>query len=115
LTSDPNLSRISSRNGDRFRGYSDLAIVYEGSSEDIPVRVPDVSTTGMFVNTPRHFPEGAVIKVSFRLIRSDFEVNARAEVRYCLRGVGVGIQFVDISPEAQAAIEDELESQGRSL
>jgi hypothetical protein len=109
LTTDPNISRIISRNGDRFRGYGDLSIVYEGSSEEIPVRVPDVSTTGMFINTARHFTEGAVIKVHFRLIRSNYEVNARAEVRYCLRGVGVGIQFVDISPQDQAAIEHELE------
>jgi hypothetical protein len=109
LTTDSNINRIISRNGDRFRGYGDLAIVYEGSSEEIPVRVPDVSTTGMFVNTPRHFPEGAVIKVHFRLLRSNYEVNARAEVRYCLRGVGVGVQFVDISPQDQAAIEQELE------
>jgi hypothetical protein len=103
------MSRISSRNGDRFRGYSDLSIVYEGSSEEIPVKVPDVSTTGMFINTARHFTEGAVIKVHFRLIRSNHEVNTRAEVRYCLSGVGVGIQFVDISPEDQAAIEQELD------
>src|SRR4051794_20031251 len=103
------MSRISSRNGDRFRGYSDLAIVYEGSSEEIPVRVPDVSTTGMFINTARHFTEGAVIKVHFRLIRSDREINTRAEVRYCLSGVGIGIQFLDISPDDQAAIEQEIE------
>jgi hypothetical protein len=112
LNTDPSTSRISSRNGDRFRGYSDLAIVYEGSSEEIPVKVPDVSTTGMFINTARHFPEGAVIKVHFRLIRSNHEVNTRAEVRYCLSGVGVGIQFVDISAEDQAAIEQELEQIG---
>jgi hypothetical protein len=110
LSSDPNMSRISSRSADRFRGYSDLSIVYEGSSEEIPVKVPDVSTTGMFINTARHFPEGAVIKVHFRLLRSDHEVNARAEVRYCLSGVGVGVQFVDISPDDQAAIEAELDS-----
>jgi hypothetical protein len=109
LSTDPSMSRISSRSGDRFRGYSDLSIVYEGSSEEIPVKVPDVSTTGMFINTARHFTEGAVIKVHFRLIRLNHEVNTRAEVRYCLSGVGIGIQFVDISPDDQAAIEQELE------
>jgi hypothetical protein len=99
---------MASRFSDRFRGYRDLSINYEGSSEEIAVRVPDVSTTGMFINTARHFAEGSVIKVRFRLMRSDFEVTARAEVRYCLAGVGIGVQFVDISPEAQAAIEQEL-------
>ncbi|MCU1285101.1 MAG: hypothetical protein JWO13_1451 [Acidobacteriales bacterium] len=101
--------RISNRSADRYRGYSDLSIVYEGSSENIPVHVPDVSTTGMFINTSRHFPEGAVIKVRFRLVRSNLEITARAEVRYCLTGVGIGVQFVDISAEDQAAIEQELQ------
>jgi len=32
----------------------------------------------------------------------------RAEVRYCLPDVGVGVEFIDIAPEAKAAIEDEL-------
>jgi hypothetical protein len=108
LTSKPKEQPLPSRFADRFRGYRDLSINYEGSSEQIAVRVPDVSPTGMFINTARHFAEGSVIKVRFRLVRSDYEVNARAEVRYCLAGVGIGVQFVDISPEAQIAIEQEL-------
>jgi hypothetical protein len=35
-------------------------------------------------------------------------VKARAEVRYCLAGVGVGVEFIDISPEAQRAISEEM-------
>ena len=52
--------------------------------------------------------QGAVLCVEFRLTRSDVLVRARAEVRYCLPGVGVGVEFVDISPDAQRAIEEEM-------
>jgi hypothetical protein len=62
----------------------------------------------MFIQTGRHFPEGAVLKVRFRLVRSRYEVHARAEVRYCLPGVGIGVEFVDISAEDRLAIENEL-------
>lgn len=87
---------------------SDLSITYEGYSEDIPLRPPDLSVRGMFINAANHLPEGTVLKVHFRLTRTRYEINARAEVRYCLPGVGIGVEFVDISPEAQRAIEEEL-------
>jgi len=45
--------------------------------------------------------------IEFRLTRLDVLVKARGEVRYCLPGVGVGVEFIDISPDAQRAIEEE--------
>lgn len=98
----------SARLEPRYSAYRDLAVVYEGHSESIPVRVPDVSKHGMFVNTSRSFPEGAVLSVQFRLMRTGVLVQARGEVRYCLPGVGVGVEFIDISPEAARAIEEEM-------
>jgi hypothetical protein len=85
-----------------------LAVTYEGHSEEVPVRAPDISTRGIFIGTARPFPEGTVLTVEFRLTRTDFHVKARAEVRYCLAGVGVGVEFIDISPEAQRAISEEM-------
>ena len=99
---------ISTRDTTRYSGYRDLQILYEGSSQDIPVRAPDISLQGMFINTAKHFAEGAVIKISFRLSRTNHVVRVRAEVRYCLEGVGIGVEFIDISPEDRQAIEDEM-------
>lgn len=96
------------RQHERHALYRDLAIVYEGYSEEIPLRVPDLSAQGMFINTPRAFPEGAVLRVRFHLERSGQEIVARAEVRYCLEGVGIGVEFVEIAPEARRAIEVEV-------
>ncbi len=99
---------IPNRQFERFTSYRDLQVNYEGYSEEIPVRIPDISTRGMFINTPHQFPQGAVLNVKFILTRSNTEICARAEVRYNLPGVGVGIEFIDINPEMQKAIEDEL-------
>lgn len=98
----------SSRLWDRYTALQDLSLTYEGRSVDIPVRPPDISPRGMFINTPNYFPEGAVLKVSFRLTRSKVEVHARCEVRYCLPGVGIGVEFLDIPPDAARAIEQEV-------
>jgi hypothetical protein len=99
----------ASRAAKRFSSLRDLSVTYEGHSEDIATRPPDVSTRGMFINTPRLFPEGAVLNVRFRLAISGKEVQCRAEVRYCLPGVGVGVEFIDISREHVRAIEHEID------
>jgi hypothetical protein len=102
-------SGITERQDRRYYAhFRELWITYEGYSEEVPLRPPDLSSRGMFIQTPRHFPEGAVLKVRFRLARSRYEVNARAEVRYCLPGVGIGVEFIEIPSEARLAIEDEL-------
>ena len=91
-----------------YAHFRELCISYEGFTEEIALRPPDLSSRGMFVQTARHFSEGAVLKVRFRLARSGYEVNARAEVRYCLRGVGIGVEFIEIPPMDRQAIENEL-------
>jgi hypothetical protein len=106
MSSSPH--KALSRDGERFAAYRNLSIVYEGRSEKIEVRAPDISPRGMFIHVQHAFPEGAVIKVEFWLSRSGHQINARAEVRYSLPGVGVGVEFVDISEEDQQAIEMEI-------
>lgn len=99
----------AARMAKRFSSLRDLSVSYEGHSEDIVTRPPDISTRGMFINTTRTFPEGAVLNVRFRLALSGCEVHSRAEVRYCLAGVGVGVEFIDISQDSVQAIEREIE------
>lgn len=99
----------ATRAAKRFSSLRDLSVTYEGHSEDVVTRPPDISTQGMFINTTRVFPEGAVLNVRFRLAISGHEIHSRAEVRYCLPGVGVGVEFIDISPVDVQAIEREIE------
>jgi hypothetical protein len=98
------------RGWSRFSNLKDLSLVYEGRTEFVPVHPPDISPTGMFINTPAILPEGAVLKIAFRLAKSNYPINVRCEVRYCLNGVGIGVEFIGISLEDQKAILDELES-----
>lgn len=98
----------SVRAAERYSSLRDLQVSYEGHSDTIVTRLPDISTRGMFINTSKHFPEGAVLSVRFRLARTGVEVQSRCEVRYCLDGVGVGVEFINISSKAVWAIEKEL-------
>jgi PilZ domain len=106
---DNDKSWSAARLAPRVSSLRDLSVTYEGRSEEIALKPPDISTRGMFINTTHNFPEGAVLNVQFRLGHSGVEISSRAEVRYCLPGVGVGVEFVDISPDAIKAIESEVE------
>jgi len=97
-----------SREVKRFELPSELSVVYEGASEEVPLHPSDLSTRGMFVHSPKPFPEGSIVKVHFRLRRMNFSVNARAEVRHCIPGVGFGVEFLNLEPETRQAIEQEL-------
>ena len=101
-------SNTAMRRDVRHPHLSELSMIYEGFEEDICVRPPDLSPHGMFINTRNEYPQGAVLKLRFRLSRSGVMIQTRCEVRYCLRGVGVGVAFVAISPECIKAIEDEI-------
>jgi hypothetical protein len=99
---------LSGRRDARQPQLSELSMIYEGFEEDVSVRPPDLSPHGMFVNTRLDYPQGAILKLRFRLARSGVLIETRGEVRFCLRGVGVGVEFVAIPPESVKAIEDEI-------
>jgi PilZ domain-containing protein len=108
MSSNGKKSWNSMRLGPRIHTLEKLSVHYEGRTEEIAARPPDISTHGMFINTSRHFPEGAVLNLRFRLALSGAEIEARGEVRYCLKGVGVGVEFIALPLEAARAIEQEI-------
>ena len=96
------------RRGSRVHCLREITITSEGHNERIVVKAPDLSATGMFISTSRAFPEGTVLNLRFRLAVTNIEVNTRGEVRYCLPGVGVGVEFIGITPQAAKHIAREL-------
>src|SRR5215470_9494281 len=99
----------------RVHGVRDIALSYEGRNEQIQVRPRNLSARGMFINTARVFPEGAVLNLRFRLAYTNVEVETRCEVRHCMPGVGVGVEFIGISPDAQSKIAREIEMETKGL
>ncbi len=96
------------RKQQRFSYFQDLTISFEGSSEQIRPRPIDLSTTGMFINTEYLFPEGSIVNIDFMLAITRQRVHLRGKVCYSLPGVGIGVKFIEISPEANQAIEQEI-------
>jgi hypothetical protein len=101
------------RGATRVHCLREITVTYDGQNDYTLIKVPDLSPRGMFVNSARTFPEGAVLNLRFRLALTNGEVRTRCEVRYCLPGVGVGVEFVGISQEASQAIARELALHGK--
>ena len=104
---------IPARREPRIQHLDCLYLCYEGGGPEIYVRAPDLSPNGIFVNTSTHFPEGAVLNLRFRLTHSNVEVQTRGEVRYCLPGTGIGVEFSNLDAESKLAIEKELKTFSR--
>jgi len=62
----------------------------------------------MYISTSRTFPEGTVLNLRFRLAVTGIEIRTRCEVRHCLAGVGVGVEFVGLSSKAANQIDEEI-------
>lgn len=105
---------MGARGSPRVHCLREIMVTYEGQNEHTVVKAPDLSASGMFINTNRAFPEGAVLNLRFRLAVTNAEVQTRCEVRYCLPGVGVGVEFVGLGPDARMAIERELTLSGET-
>ena len=102
------MNNFENRETKRHQMLNDLSIIYEGTTEQIPVQLPDLSTHGMFIPTRRVFPVGSVLKVQFRLPRSNYQIRARAEVRHVEPESGVGVEFIELSADAIRAILAEI-------
>lgn len=96
------------RSGARAHCVREITVSREGNDELIRIKAPDLSITGMFITAAGTFPEGTVLNLKFRLAATGVEVRTRCEVRYCHPGIGIGVEFIGLSPEATGAIEREL-------
>jgi hypothetical protein len=99
----------SERGSPRVYSLRKITISYEGENECIVVKPPNVSAKGMFINTNRAFPEGAVLNVRFELALTNAEIQTRCEVRFCQPGIGVGVEFIGLAADSKRLIEYEIE------
>lgn len=66
------------------------------------VRLADISVDGAFVDARTVLPPGVVARLRFTILGK--QVNATAEVRYSLPGMGMGLRFLDLSDDDRAAV-----------
>jgi hypothetical protein len=91
-----------STSGQERRRADRIPYLLEVKCEDFgpgSLRISDLSRTGAFIDTLNSVRIGSVIQLGFQL--QDLEINVSAEVRHCVRYIGIGVQFLDLSADEQ--------------
>ena len=74
------------------------------------VRLADLSVTGAFVDVRNVFPTGTTARLRFTVLGR--QISVLAEVRYSMPTFGMGMRFLDLTPEDRTLIEEFIGQQG---
>ena len=67
-------------------------------------RISDLSATGAFIDSMVTLPEGTLVKLQFSL--PSLVVNCNGVVMHEMPQFGMGVRFVDLTAEQQAALAE---------
>jgi len=94
---------IDRRRYPRARPTAEVHCELLGNDELFTIR--DVSAGGAFIETQQPLPAASEVTVSVHLRPQDPLVSCAGRVVYSLDGVGMGIEFFDVSGELGRAVE----------
>jgi len=72
-------------------------------------RVTDISLGGVFIETAQSFSKGTILSIRFKVGNATGFISCAAIVRNSRPATGMGVEFLDLSPEARNQLEDFLE------
>lgn len=75
---------------------------------DLEASLRDVSASGAYIEDPRPLPPGRLVRIRLKLSQQ-LAINTRAMVRRVDEGVGMGIEFMEMSGEDRAKLRTFLE------
>jgi hypothetical protein len=84
--------------------------VLDETATPVNARMSDVSLTGAFLDSMSALRPGTKLALRFRVGHQD--VRASAEVVHTMPQFGMGVRFLDLSPEGRAAITALVKEQG---
>jgi len=82
----------------------------EDSPATVTARISDLSTTGAFLDCLNTLPVGT--RLGLRFVLNEHLVTVVSEVMHSMPQFGMGVRFLNLSPESRAMIENLLGSQG---
>ena len=74
-------------------------------NNQIMVEVLNISETGLFLHTGRSFDDGALVEVGIPTMPGNFDLKVQAMVKHNHRGIGMGLQFVDLDDKQKRQLD----------
>ena len=91
------------RRHERFPFIEDILV--DGTKS---CRTTDISEGGLFISNIQSFESGDVMEVS--IPTKSEKINAKAQVKYCQPGIGMGIAFIEADDELRIRIKELVDS-----
>lgn len=98
-----NEDKIDRRKYERFPFREDIQI--DGSRMCTSM---DISEIGLYISAMQSYENNNVIDVAIPF--KGGKLTVKAQVRHCQPGIGMGVMFVDLTPEQKADIKELIES-----
>ena len=76
------------------------------SGATLSARISELGVGGCYVDALNPFPEGAL--VALRILRDQGVFETKAKVVYCHPNFGMGLAFVDMTPDHRSLLENWL-------
>lgn len=76
----------------------------------IMVETLDISEEGLFLHTGRSFDDGSIVEVGIPTMPGNFDLKVLAKVQHNHRGIGMGMQFVDLDDKQKAQLDKLINS-----
>jgi CheY-like chemotaxis protein len=80
----------------------------------IMVEALDISENGLFLHTGRSFEDGSTIQVGIPTLPGNFDLVVQATVQHNHRGIGMGLQFVDVDDSQKKKLQKLIKSLDKS-
>ena len=88
-----------------------LDVLIQSHQTIVEGKAEDVSFGGMLVKTEKTFPENEELDVFFTIPGSSQGIQARMRVARLEHGSLMGLEFLNLSPESEKAIQQYLAAQ----
>lgn len=79
-------------------------------NNQIMVEALDICENGLFLHTGRSFDDGAVVEVGIPTMPGSFDLKVQARVQHNHRGIGMGMQFIDLDDMQKAKLNKLINS-----
>ena len=90
----------------RLLGYGrEVWIGQDGIFSRTDERVSNISSGGAFIETAQSFSKNTVLSLRFKVGDAKDFISCAAIVRNSRPGEGLGVEFLDLSPEAKGELE----------
>ena len=97
---------MNRRSRSRATVRTEIWLGEDGIFTRTPEVLRDLSEGGAFIQTQQQFSKGSILTLCFDLPFTGHRIAATVVVRHRREGSGIGVEFLDLSPDDRLELQD---------